>query len=73
MSIIELEAQKASLAREILTVTDESIVRDLWLFLKRLKSTQTVHEKRKIGILNKKVTFSEIGDGKMTTEEFLGL
>ena len=29
--------------------------------------------KRKIGILEGKVFFSETGDGKITTEEFLGL
>jgi antitoxin (DNA-binding transcriptional repressor) of toxin-antitoxin stability system len=29
--------------------------------------------KRKIGILDGKATFKEIGDGKITMEEFLGL
>ena len=29
--------------------------------------------KRQIGILDGKVTFEVIGDGKITTEEFLGL
>ena len=35
--------------------------------------TEEKKEERKIGILNGKVTFEEIGDGKITIEEFLGL
>ena len=72
MSTIELEAQKANLAREILTATDESMIKDLWLFLKRRKS-KAIRKKRKIGILEGKVTFNEVSNGKITTEEFLGL
>jgi len=32
-----------------------------------------INAPRKIGILDGKATFTQIGDGKMTEEEFLGL
>ena len=35
--------------------------------------TEEKKEKRKIGILNGKVTFEVVGDGKFSIEEFLGL
>ena len=70
MSTIELEVQKAHLAREILGETDEFIIKELWVFLKNHKSVQ---KNRQIGILKGKVLFSEVGNGKITTEEFLGL
>ena len=37
MNAMALEAQKAGLAREILSMEDESIIRDMWLFLKQWK------------------------------------
>jgi len=33
MSTIELEAQKASLAREILTMDDENMIHNIWLLI----------------------------------------
>jgi len=34
---------------------------------------EEIRAERKIGILNGKVTFEVVGDGKITVEEFLGL
>ena len=34
MSTMELEVQKADLAREILTTNDENMIKNMWLFLK---------------------------------------
>jgi hypothetical protein len=74
MNALELEVQKVNLAREILSATDEKMIKELWQFLQHQKTTtQTVCKKREIGILEGKSCFSEIGDGKITIEEFLGL
>jgi len=70
MSTIELEVQKAHLAREILGETDESIIKELLGFLKNQKS---VLKNRRIGILEGKMFFNEAGNGKITIEEFLGI
>ena len=70
MNTIELEVQKASLAREILGETDETIIKKLRNVLRRQKS---ISKKRHIGVLEGKVFFKEEGDGKISTEEFLGL
>jgi len=70
MSTIELEVKKARLAREILVETDETIIKEFWLFLNNLRS---VPKDRSIGIGEGKVFFREEGDGKITMEEFLGL
>jgi hypothetical protein len=37
MSTMELEVQKASLAREILTTTDEAMINDIWLLIQNYK------------------------------------
>jgi hypothetical protein len=63
---MELEVQKAELAREILNTADESIIQDLWLFFHSRKPAVTVRKKRKLGILEGKATFRETGDGKIT-------
>jgi hypothetical protein len=67
---MELEVQKASLAREILGETDESIIKQLWTLLNSHKSVQ---KNRRIGIMEGKAFFKEEGNGKITMEEFLGL
>ena len=66
MSIIELEVQKASLVREILGETDETIIRELCILLKNHKS---VNKNRHIGILEGKVFFKEEGNGKIILED----
>ena len=76
MSSIELEAQKAFLAREILCMNDENVIYNIQLLLKNLNSVvsnQKIPEKRKLGILNgiARIVFH---DGfEMTTEELLGI
>ena len=64
MSTIELEVQKASLAREILCTDDIVMINNLWLVLKGHRPP-----KREIGFLEgkAKVTFHE--DWCMTPEE----
>ncbi|MDR0612779.1 MAG: hypothetical protein LBG45_04760 [Dysgonamonadaceae bacterium] len=74
MSTLELEVQKVNLALEILSATDEKMIKELWQFLQHQKTTsQTVCKKREIGILEGKSSFSETGDGKITAEELFGL
>jgi hypothetical protein len=73
---MELEVQKASLAREILTTTDETIINNMWQLLK--KFTPSVYQaemvkKRKIGILDGKSKIIFHDDWTMTTEELLDL
>ena len=70
MNTIELEVQKASLAREILRETDETIINNLCNLLKSYKS---ISKNRRIGILEGKVFFEEEGNGKISMEEFLEL
>jgi hypothetical protein len=73
---MELEVQKASLAREILTTSDETMINNMWQLLK--KYTPSVYQtempqKRKIGILDGKVNIVFHDDWSMTTEELLDL
>jgi hypothetical protein len=73
---MELELQKASLAREILTTSIEAMINDMWLLLK--KFTPIVYQtqmpkKRKIGILDGKAKIVFHDDWSMTTEELLDL
>ena len=74
---MELEMQKAGLARAILSENDETLINKLWVFLKEQKSSlslsKATHGNRNIGILEGKMFFREVGNGKITTEEFLGL
>ena len=72
MSTIELEAQKAFLAREILCINDEAVIHNIRLFLKNDTPSVSLQEKpkkRKIGFLEgkAKVTFHE--EWSMTPEE----
>jgi len=76
MNTIALEAQKAGLAREILSVEDETVINNLWLLLKRCNSSvcqQKNPEKRQLGILDGKARIVFKDNFEMTTEELLGL
>jgi hypothetical protein len=72
MSTIDLEVRKASLAREILTSTNQDLINNLWalvrdsnyVFPKKQRKT-----KRKIGILEGKATVTFHDDWSMTPEE----
>ncbi len=68
MSTIQLETQKISLVQEILGVTDEVILEKL---RRMLQSYKTTRKGRRIGILEGKGFFKEVGDGKVTVEELL--
>jgi len=76
MSTIELEAQKAGLARDILCVNDETLIHDIQMliqgynpFILNLKKVK----KRRLGILNGKASIVFKDDFEMTTEELLSL
>ena len=72
MSAIELEAQKASLAREILCMDDETMINNLWIMLKKYNpvvSQRKTPEKREIGFLKGKARVVFHDDWKMTPEE----
>ena len=77
MSTMELEAQKASLARKILHIDDENMLHNIWLLLNDynpvVSQQEMTHLKRQIGILDgkAKIVFKE--NFEMTTEELLGL
>ena len=76
MSTIELEVQKAGLARQILNMEDEDMLNNIVLLLKNCNPVvvqQKIPEKRKLGILNGKARIVFKDDFEMTTEELLGL
>ena len=76
MSIMELEVQKAGLAREILNITDERVVNDMWLWISNYNPTifpKKISRKREIGILDGKANIQFSDDFEMTTEELLEL
>jgi hypothetical protein len=76
MSTIELEAQKAGLAREILCMDDEDLINNIRLLLidnHLFISKQETPEKRQLGILNGKASIVFNNDFEMTTEELLGM
>jgi hypothetical protein len=76
MSETELELQKASLAREILTTSNEEMVNSMWWMLKKFTpfiSQTEIPQKRKIGILDGKTKVLFHDDWSMTTEELLDL
>ncbi|MDR2118252.1 MAG: hypothetical protein LBP25_01770 [Tannerellaceae bacterium] len=74
MNTIEPDAQKAKPARSIFIETDETVIRDITLFLQHHQSIakRKIAKRRNIGILEGKLLFKEEGDGRITTEEFLG-
>ena len=72
MSTIELEAQRASLAREILCLDDETMVNNMWLFLKGSITASDLQEKalkRELGFLKGKAKVIFHDDWEMTPEE----
>ena len=76
MSVIELEAQKAGLAREILSMDDETMINNMWLLVKNYNPVvvqRKIPERRKLGILDGKAEILFKDDFEMTTEELLAL
>ena len=76
MNTIELEAQKAWLAREILNMNNESKLNDLWVVLKGYSPVaiqQGKSKKREIGFLKGKAKVVFHDDWEMTTEELLAM
>ena len=76
MNVIELEAQKAWLAREILNVDSEKMLNSLWITLKGYTPVieqPKKNEKRELGFLNgiAKIEFAD--DWEMTPEELFDL
>jgi len=72
MSTIELEARKAYLAREILTMNDEQMIHNIWLLINGnnpVPFQQKTPEKRKLGILKGKAKVIFHDDWSMTPEE----
>jgi len=67
MSTIELEAQKACLAREILCIKDETIINNVWLVLRDYRKEKP--QKREIGFLEGKANVFFHDDWSMTPEE----
>jgi hypothetical protein len=73
---MELEVQKAGLAREILNITDERVVNDIWLWMSNYNPNiffPRISRKREIGILDGKADIRFSDDFEMTTEELLKL
>jgi hypothetical protein len=75
MNTLNLEAQKASLAHEILAITDERAINNIRSFLKShvFRATKNFRERRKIGILDGKTEIKFSDDFEMTTDELLAL
>jgi hypothetical protein len=72
MIATELELQKASLAREILTTTNEDLIKNIWLVIKdfnQVISKKKRAEKRDIGFLKGKAEVIFHDDWSMTAEE----
>ena len=68
MNIIELEAQKICLAREILNVNEQSVINSIWSVLNG-GGEQKKPKKREIGFLEGKAKVIFHDDWKMTPEE----
>ena len=69
MNVMALEAQKASLAREILCMEDESVIHDMWLFLKQRSPVlrqQEMSRKRQWDIVRP-------GKSKLSIEDAYGI
>ena len=74
MSTMELEMQKAGLAREILNITDEHVINGMWLWLSNYNPNiffKNISRNREIGILDGKTDIRFSDDFEMTTEELL--
>ena len=64
MNTIEIEAQKARLAREILCMDDVAVINNVWFVLKGHRP-----QKREIGFLEGKAKVTFHDDWSMTPEE----
>jgi hypothetical protein len=74
MNTQQLEFKKMDLINEILALTDERKISKIWdTFYRQNTNIISFPKKRKLGGLKGKMIFSEVGDGKITTEEFLGI
>jgi hypothetical protein len=75
MSTLELEAQKAELAREILGETDKNRINEWMAFFnkKRNASVRRQQPNRKIGLLDGKVKIVFSDDFEMTSEELIAI
>jgi len=76
MNTIELEVQKAGLAREILCMEDETVINNIWLLLKKRNPVvfqPRMPKKRQLGILDGKAKIVFKDNFEMTTEELLEL
>jgi hypothetical protein len=71
MSTIELELQKANLAREILTTNDENFINNILIFIKNnyVFPVKKKKKKREIGFLKGKAEVVFHKDWSMTPEE----
>ena len=72
MNTIELEVQKANLAREILTTTDENLINNMLSFIKNFSIAtpkKEISQKRDIGFLKGKAEVVFHDDWSMTPEE----
>jgi hypothetical protein len=72
MNAVELEAQKAWIAREILNLNDEAMVNNMWLMFKNRNTfvyEQKKPRKREIGFLQGKAKVTFADDWNMTPEE----
>ena len=68
MNTIALEVQKASLAREILCMEDETVINNMWLMLQAVNQRKK-KQKREIGFLEGKAKVVFHDDWSMTPEE----
>jgi len=72
MSTIELELQKANLAREILTTSNENLINSMLLIVKKYNYVVPIKkktQKREIGFLKGKAEVIFQNDWSMTPEE----
>jgi len=70
MNTVELELQKASLAREILTTSNENLINNILLIVKEYNYVIPIKgKKREIGFLKGKAEAIFQNDWSMTPEE----
>ncbi|MCL2073202.1 MAG: hypothetical protein FWH18_04735 [Marinilabiliaceae bacterium] len=67
-TLLELEAQKASLARQILSIDNQTIINNVWLMINGDKHNRK-HPRREIGFLDGKAKVIFHDDWEMTPEE----
>jgi hypothetical protein len=74
MNTQQLDFKKMNLINGIFALTDEKRVSKIWdTFYQQNTDILLLPKKRRLGVLKGKMTFNEIGDGKITMEEFLGI